>query len=93
MPVVQCPRCPLRFDLAPMLADHLRTDHGMDPADTAHLQPAAARVGLLDARRAAKARDAREERTGREPVEDGVAGGADDGVADGAEDGAEDGQR
>lgn len=50
MAVVQCPKCPLRFDLKPMLADHLRNDHGMqDPAATASLLPPAARVGLVRA--------------------------------------------
>lgn len=43
--VLQCPRCPLRFDLAPMLADHLATDHDVSPEDVGHLRPAAARVG------------------------------------------------
>lgn len=45
---LQCPRCELRFDLRPMLADHLRTDHGMTPEQTDHLQPPAARAGRQD---------------------------------------------
>jgi hypothetical protein len=45
--VMQCPRCPLRFDLAPMLADHLRVDHDFTPDQTGHLQPPATRVGEL----------------------------------------------
>lgn len=40
----QCPLCPLRFDLAPLLADHLATDHGVDPEQTDHLQPPSRRV-------------------------------------------------
>lgn len=44
--VRQCPKCPLRFDLAPMLADHLTRDHGMDPQMVDHLQPASRRSGL-----------------------------------------------
>lgn len=44
---LQCPKCPLRFDLKPMLADHLATDHGARPEAVAHLQPPAARVGLV----------------------------------------------
>lgn len=42
---LQCPRCELRFDLRPMLADHLRTDHGMTAAQTDHLQPPGVRAG------------------------------------------------
>ena len=42
---LQCPRCELRFDLAPMLADHLSTDHDVDADDVAPLTPPAARVG------------------------------------------------
>jgi hypothetical protein len=42
---LQCPRCPLRFDLAPMLADHLQTDHALTPEQTQHLQPPALRSG------------------------------------------------
>ncbi len=44
---MQCPKCPLRFDLKPMLADHLRTDHGVSPEATGYLEPPAARVGLV----------------------------------------------
>lgn len=43
--VLQCPRCVLRFDLAPMLADHLRTDHDLSFEETVHLQPPSGRVG------------------------------------------------
>lgn len=46
---LQCPRCELRFDMAPMLADHLRTDHDLSPEETAHLEPPARRVGRPDA--------------------------------------------
>lgn len=42
---VQCPRCELRFDLAPMLADHLATDHDVAPEMTDALQPPARRIG------------------------------------------------
>jgi hypothetical protein len=42
--VHQCPRCPLRFDLAPMLADHLARDHGARPELTDALQPPAVRA-------------------------------------------------
>lgn len=41
----QCPLCPLRFDLAPMLADHLATDHGVAENETDHLQPPSRRTG------------------------------------------------
>lgn len=41
----QCPHCPLLFDLAPMLADHLATDHAIDEDQLLHLKPAAQRVG------------------------------------------------
>ena len=44
---LQCPRCPLRFDLAPMLADHLATDHAAGPEVTDPLLPPAQRIGLL----------------------------------------------
>ncbi len=44
---IQCPKCPLRFDLKPMLADHMRTDHGVSPESTGYLEPPAARVGLV----------------------------------------------
>ncbi|WP_370328212.1 hypothetical protein [Euzebya sp.] len=44
---LQCPHCPLRFDLKAMLADHLRTDHDLGPEVTDPLQPEAARVGLV----------------------------------------------
>jgi hypothetical protein len=63
----QCPRCPLRFDLAPMLADHLITDHGADPAATDALQPPAQRIGQAgptgagDRAREDDRRDGREE--------------------------------
>ena len=43
---VQCPRCELRFDLKPMLADHLETDHGAEPEVTDALQPPSLREGL-----------------------------------------------
>ncbi|WP_108668142.1 hypothetical protein [Euzebya rosea] len=52
----QCPKCPLKFDLAPMLADHLRTDHGFEPETLVHLQPESIRIGMVDARRDARAR-------------------------------------
>ena len=52
----QCPKCPLKFALAPMLADHLRTDHGFDPETLAHLQPESVRIGMVDARKDARAK-------------------------------------
>lgn len=45
--VKQCPKCPLRFDLAPMLADHLTNDHGVDPDSLAALQPESVRIGMV----------------------------------------------
>lgn len=42
---LQCPRCELRFDMAPMLADHLLTDHDVAPEETDHLQPPSRRIG------------------------------------------------
>ncbi|MGI9018411.1 MAG: hypothetical protein ACR2HR_15125 [Euzebya sp.] len=45
--VLQCPRCPLRFDLAPMLADHMSKDHDIGPEVTDHLQPPSRRVGIV----------------------------------------------
>ncbi|HUG85201.1 MAG TPA: hypothetical protein VMM13_11590 [Euzebya sp.] len=42
---LQCPRCELRFDIPPMLADHLVTDHDVPPEQTDHLQPPSARIG------------------------------------------------
>lgn len=45
--VKQCPKCPLRFDLAPMLADHLTNDHGVDPETLAVLQPESFRIGMV----------------------------------------------
>ena len=53
---LQCPRCPLRFDLAPMLADHLATDHHVGPEMTDPLQPPAQRIGLVDPDRADRPR-------------------------------------
>lgn len=58
--VLQCPRCPLRFDLAPMLADHLRRDHGASPDQTAHLQPPSVRAGQAPLDRPASADRARQ---------------------------------
>lgn len=42
---LQCPRCELRFDMAPMLADHMLTDHEVPPEQTDHLQPPSVRIG------------------------------------------------
>ncbi|MEE8601013.1 hypothetical protein [Euzebya tangerina] len=41
----QCPHCPLLFDLAPMLADHMARDHDVDADQLHHLQPPSRRVG------------------------------------------------
>lgn len=43
---LQCPRCELRFDLKPMLADHMATDHDFSPESLAYLQPQSVRVGM-----------------------------------------------
>ncbi len=43
MRVLQCPRCELRFELAPLLRDHLERDHGVAPEAVDHLRPPSAR--------------------------------------------------
>lgn len=43
---LQCPKCDLRFDLRPMLADHLATDHDATAEEVVGLQPEAARIGF-----------------------------------------------
>ena len=48
MAALQCPHCPLRFDMAPMLADHLAIDHAVGPEVTDALQPPSRRIGLVD---------------------------------------------